>query len=49
MANTLVGIWLVLYGALALVSTKVPEWITPVAAVIVGLVVLSGSGWWTRK
>lgn len=49
MGHVLVGIWLILFGVMALVSTKVPDWIVPVAAVIVGLIVLAGGGWWTKK
>ncbi len=45
MANTFIGIWLIVFGALALVATKVPDWITPVLAIIVGLVVIAGGGW----
>lgn len=48
MTNTLVGIWLVLFGVLALVSTKVPDWIVPVAACIIGLIVIAGGGWRKR-
>ena len=47
--NSLIGIWLILFGVMALVSTKVPDWIVPVAAVIVGLIVLAGGGWFSRK
>lgn len=42
----LVGIWLILYGVLALVATRVPDWIVPVAAVLVGLSLIAG--WWKR-
>lgn len=47
MNYALVGIWLILFGVLSLVSTKIPEWIVPLAAIIVGLVVVAG-GWWKR-
>lgn len=47
-SNTLIGAWLVLYGALSLVQTKVPDWIVPVAAGIVGLISLAGSDLWKR-
>jgi hypothetical protein len=49
MGNTLLGVWLILFGAMALVATKVPDWIVPVAAICVGLVVLSGGGWWKKS
>lgn len=43
MANTFIGVWLILFGIMALVPTKVPDWIVPVVAIGVGLVVLAGS------
>lgn len=49
MANILIGIWLIIFGVLALVSTKVPDWIVPVMAVIVGLIVITGGGWWKKS
>lgn len=49
MTNTLIGIWLILFGVLALVQTSVPAWIVPVAAVIIGLIVIAGGGWWKRS
>lgn len=47
MTNTLVGVWLILFGVLGLVSTKIPEFIVPLAAVIVGLIIIAG-GFWKR-
>lgn len=49
MTNKLIGIWLVLYGSLSLVETKVPEWIVPVTACIIGLAALVGNEWLTKK
>lgn len=46
MANFAVGIFLVLFGVLGLVSTKIPDWIIPLSAGVAGLVVLAGS--WRR-
>lgn len=48
MGNALVGIWLIVFGAMALLSTKVPDWIVPALAIIVGLIVLAGGGWLKR-
>jgi hypothetical protein len=49
MTNTLIGIWLLLYGAMALISTKVPEWIVPGSACIIGLILIAGGGWWKKS
>lgn len=49
MTNIALGVFLILFGVMALVSTKVPDWIVPVAAVITGLLVLAGGGWWKRS
>lgn len=49
MTTKLIGVWLVLYGALSLVTTKVPDWIVPVSACIVGLLVLVGNEWLAKK
>lgn len=38
--STLTGGWLILFGIMALVSTKVPDWIVPVAAIGVGAAVI---------
>lgn len=44
----LIGIWLIIFGVLSLVSTEIPKWIVPLAAIIVGLIVVAG-GWWKRS
>ncbi len=31
-----------------LVSTEIPKWVVGLAAVITGLIVLAGGGWWKR-
>lgn len=49
MSNILIAIWLVIYGAMALVTTKVPEWIVPSAAIVIGLMVLAGGLGWRSK
>lgn len=49
MTNTLIGVWLVLFGTLSLVQTKVPDWIVPVSAVVVGLLVIAGGGWLKKQ
>lgn len=49
MANLAVAIFLILFGVLGLVSTKIPEWVIPLAACIAGLVVLVASGGWWRR
>lgn len=46
MGIILIAVWLLVYGILALVSTDIPKWIVPLAAVIVGLLVLATS--WKR-
>ena len=48
MNNTLIGVWLILFGVMALVSTKVPDWIVPVAACIVGLIIIAGGSWFKK-
>lgn len=48
MTNTLVGIWLILFGVMGLFASKVPDWIVPVSACIVGLIVIAGGGYWKR-
>lgn len=48
MANLAVAIFLILFGVLGLVSTEIPKWIVPLSAVIAGLVVLVGGGWWRK-
>lgn len=48
MSNILIGIWLILFGVMALFSSKVPDWVVPVAAIGIGLIVLAG-GWRGRK
>lgn len=46
MGNIALGIWLLLFCVLGLVSTEIPKWILPLAAGIVGLIVLAvGFGW----
>lgn len=42
MGNALIGIWLILFGVLSLVKTDVPNWIVPVAACVIGLIVVAG-------
>lgn len=44
-ANILVGIWLILFGVMALFASKVPDWIVPVVAIGVGLIVIAGGRW----
>lgn len=39
MAIVLIAIWLILFGVISLVSTKVPEWIVPLTAIIIGLII----------
>jgi hypothetical protein len=46
MANLAIGIFLILFAVLGLLSTKIPDFILPLAAGIAGLVVLFGS--WKR-
>lgn len=46
--NLAVGLWLILFGVLALVSTEVPKWVLGLTACIAGAVVLVGGGWWKR-
>lgn len=47
MANIALGIWLLLFGILGLVSTEIPKWIIPLGALVTGLIVL-GAGWFKR-
>ncbi len=47
MGIIMVGVWLVIFGLMGLVSTKLPEWVIPASALITGLVVLA-SGFWKR-
>lgn len=43
MSSILLGLWLILFGIMALLSTKVPDWVVPLAAIGVGFfVALSG-------
>jgi hypothetical protein len=46
--NIAVGLWLLLFGILGLVSTEIPKWIVPLCACAAGAVVLVGGGWWRR-
>lgn len=46
MTTLIIGIWLLLFGFLSLVSTEVPRWIVPLAAVIGGLLILGA--YWKR-
>lgn len=48
MSNLALGIWLILFGVLALVSTEVPKWIIPLSAIVTGLIVLLSGGLWKR-
>ncbi len=49
MANLALGIWLLLFCVLGLVSTEIPKWILPLTAGVVGLIILLGGGtWWKR-
>lgn len=43
-----IAIWLLLFGILGLVSTEIPKWIIPLAALIIGCVVLALGGWWKK-
>jgi len=49
MTNILLGIWFILFGVLHLVPTKVPEWIVPLCAVVLGLIILAGGVQTWRK
>lgn len=42
--NILIALWLILFGVMALVSTKVPDWIVPLAAIFIGVIVAFGAG-----
>lgn len=46
--NIAVGLWLLLFGILGLVSSKIPEWVLPLTALAAGAVVLVGCGWWRK-
>lgn len=48
MANIALAIFLILFGVTKLVNTSIPEWVIGLAAVITGLIVLAGGGWWKR-
>lgn len=48
MTNIALGIFLILFGVTMLVSTEIPKWVIGLAAVITGLIVLAGGGWWRR-
>lgn len=39
MGIILIALWLILHGVLELVSTKIPTWIDPLSAIIVGVLV----------
>jgi hypothetical protein len=43
MATFAIAIFLLLFGILGLVSTKVPDWVVPLSACIAGLVVAFGA------
>lgn len=42
MNTILIALWLVLFGVLSLVSTKVPDWLVPLSAIVVGAIMLVG-------
>jgi hypothetical protein len=46
--NNLLALWLILHGVLVLVSTKVPEWVDPLLAIVVGVILLGGGLWKQR-
>lgn len=46
--NLAVGLWLILFGVLALVNTEIPKWVLGITACIAGIVVVVGGGWWKR-
>ncbi len=48
MANIALAVFLILFGVTMLVSTEIPKWVVGLAAVITGLIVLAGGGWWKR-
>ncbi len=41
------AIWLMLFGVLGLVSTKIPKWIVPLGAIITGLII--GFGYFRKS
>lgn len=49
MTNIALGVFLILFGGTMLVSTEIPKWVVGLAAVVTGLLVLAGGGWWKRS
>lgn len=49
MTNIALGVFLILFGGTMLVNTEIPKWVVGLAAVITGLLVLAGGGWWRRS
>lgn len=47
--NIAVGLWLILFCVLSLVSTDIPKWVLGLTAGLAGIVVLVGGGWWKRQ
>jgi len=41
----LIGAWLILFGVLSLFASKVPTWIVPACAIVVGGIVLFYGSW----
>jgi len=49
MANIALGVFLILFGGTMLVNTSIPPWVIGLVAVITGLIVLAGTGFWKRS
>lgn len=47
--NLAVGLWLILFGVLALVNTDVPKWVLGLTACVAGIIVVIGGGWWRKQ
>lgn len=48
MSSIAVALFLILFGIMHLISTSIPGWVLGFVALVAGLVVLAGGGWWKR-